>query len=73
MTLRGAAGEPRRMRVLLTGSSGWLGRYLASAIIGDRDYVAIQASAIVIAVLFATLNLLLDLIYVWLDPRIRLE
>jgi ABC-type dipeptide/oligopeptide/nickel transport system permease component len=50
-----------------------LGRYLANAIIGDRDYVAIQASAIVIAVLFATLNLLLDLVYVWLDPRIRLE
>jgi peptide/nickel transport system permease protein len=50
-----------------------LGRYLASAIIGDRDYVAIQACAIVIAVLFAALNLVLDLVYVWLDPRIRLQ
>jgi peptide/nickel transport system permease protein len=49
-----------------------LGSYLASAVIGDRDYVAIQAGAIVIAAMFVSLNLLLDLVYVWLDPRIRL-
>jgi peptide/nickel transport system permease protein len=50
-----------------------LGRYLADAIIGDKDYVAAQAAAIVIAVMFVSLNLLLDLLYVWLDPRIRFE
>jgi peptide/nickel transport system permease protein len=49
-----------------------LGRYLADALIGDRDYVAIQAAAIVIAAMFVTLNLILDVVYVWLDPRIRL-
>jgi len=49
-----------------------LGSYLANAVIGDRDYVAIQAAAIVIAAMFVTLNLILDLVYVWLDPRIRL-
>jgi len=49
-----------------------LGRYLASAVIGDRDYVAAQAAAIVIAAMFVSLNLALDILYVWLDPRIRL-
>jgi ABC-type dipeptide/oligopeptide/nickel transport system permease component len=49
-----------------------LGSYLANAVIGDRDYVAIQAAAIVIAAMFVTLNLILDLVYLWLDPRIRL-
>ena len=48
-----------------------LGSYLANAVIGDRDYVAIQAAAIVIAAMFVTLNLILDVVYVWLDPRIR--
>lgn len=49
-----------------------LGRYLANAVIGDKDFVAAQAAAIVIAALFVTLNLILDVVYVWLDPRIRL-
>jgi peptide/nickel transport system permease protein len=49
-----------------------LGSYLANAVIGDRDYVVIQAAAIVIAAMFVTLNLILDVVYVWLDPRIRL-
>ncbi len=49
-----------------------LGSYLASAVIGDRDYVAIQAAAIVIAAMFVSLNVVLDVLYVWLDPRIRL-
>lgn len=49
-----------------------LGRYLATAVIGDKDYVAAQAAAIVIAAMFAGLNLALDVLYVWLDPRIRL-
>lgn len=48
-----------------------LGRYLAQAILGDKDYVAAQAAAIVVALIFVTLNLLLDLVYAWLDPRIR--
>ena len=40
--------------------------------IGDKDYVAVQAAAIVIAAMFVSLNLVLDVVYVWLDPRIRL-
>jgi ABC-type dipeptide/oligopeptide/nickel transport system permease component len=48
-----------------------LGSYVTRAI-GDRDYVAIQGDAILIAAMFVTLNLILDVLYVWLDPRIRL-
>lgn len=50
-----------------------LGRYIADAVAHDRDYVAVQGAAIVIAMIFVSLNLLLDLVYVWLDPRIRLQ
>lgn len=50
-----------------------LGKYLADAVVNDKDYAVVQAGAIVIAALFALLNLLLDLVYMWLDPRIRLE
>lgn len=49
-----------------------LGTYILTAVLSDKDYVAVQASAIVICLLFVTINLLLDLIFVWLDPRIRL-
>lgn len=50
-----------------------VGRYLADAVIRDKDYVAVQAAAIVIATLFVSINLILDIVYVWLDPRIRLR
>jgi peptide/nickel transport system permease protein len=49
-----------------------LGQYIADAVVRDRDYVAVQAAAIVIAAIFVGLNLVLDIVYVWLDPRIRL-
>lgn len=49
-----------------------LGQYLASAVVADKDYVAVQAASIVIAAMFVTLNLVLDVVYFWLDPRIRL-
>jgi ABC-type dipeptide/oligopeptide/nickel transport system permease component len=48
-----------------------IGKYLADAVVNDKDYAVVQAGAIVIAALFALLNLLLDLVYMWLDPRIR--
>lgn len=48
-----------------------LGQYVAAAVVRDRDYVAVQAAAIFIAGMFVVLNLLLDLAYLWLDPRIR--
>ena len=48
-----------------------MGLYIKTAVVDDRDYAAAQAAAIVIAAVFVSLNLLLDLVYLWLDPRIR--
>jgi peptide/nickel transport system permease protein len=48
-----------------------LGQYVAAAVVRDHDYVAVQAGAVVIAALFVVLNLVLDLVYLFLDPRLR--
>jgi peptide/nickel transport system permease protein len=53
------------------GLSG-VGRILYDAITA-RDYGVVQAFTLVIAVFFVLLNLLVDLSYSYLDPRIRLE
>jgi peptide/nickel transport system permease protein len=47
-----------------------IGRYVVTAI-GARDYPVIQATVLVVAVLFVLINLIVDLIYVFLDPRIH--
>jgi peptide/nickel transport system permease protein len=36
-----------------------------------RDYTMIQAIIVIIGVAIVTINLLVDLLYAWLDPRIR--
>ncbi len=38
-----------------------------------RDYGIVQAFTVVIAVFFVALNLIVDISYAYLDPRIRLE
>jgi peptide/nickel transport system permease protein len=38
----------------------------------NRDYIMLQAVVLLAAVTFTTLNLIVDLSYVWLDPRTRL-
>lgn len=53
------------------GLSG-VGRTLYEAITA-RDYGIVQAFTVVIAVFFVIINLLVDLSYSYLDPRIRLE
>jgi peptide/nickel transport system permease protein len=47
-----------------------IGRYLVDAIT-HRDYPSIQALVFMISVLVVTVNLLVDIIYGFLDPRIR--
>jgi peptide/nickel transport system permease protein len=47
-----------------------MGRWLFSAI-GARDYTAVQAIAFVLAVTVVITNLLIDISYAYLDPRIR--
>jgi peptide/nickel transport system permease protein len=53
------------------GLSG-VGRTLYDAITA-RDYGIVQAFTVVIAVFFVALNLLVDISYAYLDPRIRLN
>lgn len=53
------------------GLSG-VGRILYDAITA-RDYGIVQAFTVVIAIFFVILNLLVDLSYGYLDPRIKLE
>lgn len=48
-----------------------VGREVITAI-NRRDFPVVQAAVFVIAVTFVLLNLLVDLIYTWLDPRVRL-
>jgi ABC-type dipeptide/oligopeptide/nickel transport system permease component len=41
--------------------------------INQRDYALVQATVLVVAVLFVATNTLVDVLYGWLDPRIRLS
>ncbi|MDY0093476.1 MAG: ABC transporter permease [Candidatus Vecturithrix sp.] len=49
-----------------------LGRYVVDSLMG-RDYNAVQACILIFAVIMAFINLIVDLIYVVLDPRIRVS
>jgi peptide/nickel transport system permease protein len=49
-----------------------VGRSVYEAITG-RDYVVIQAFTLVIAIGYVVINLLVDISYAYLDPRIRLR
>ncbi|MCA3593613.1 MAG: ABC transporter permease [Methylobacterium sp.] len=47
-----------------------LGRLVVSAIL-SKDYPLVQGCVLFLAVLYLTVNLLVDILYAWLDPRIR--
>ena len=51
---------------------GWpgVGREIVSAI-GSKDFYVVQAGVIMLALIFAGVNLLIDLTYSLIDPRIR--
>jgi peptide/nickel transport system permease protein len=49
-----------------------LGRYVVDSLMG-RDYAAVQGCILVFAAMMAVINLAVDLIYVLLDPRIRVN
>jgi ABC-type dipeptide/oligopeptide/nickel transport system permease component len=49
-----------------------VGRLLIQSI-NFRDYPMVQGCILLIAVTYVTMNLLTDLMYGWLDPRIRLR
>ena len=49
-----------------------LGREMFDAIIA-RDYPVVVGAVMWLALTFVTVNLLVDLLYAWLDPRIRYD
>jgi peptide/nickel transport system permease protein len=49
-----------------------VGRVAVNAI-SSRDYPIVQASVLVISTAFVLMNLLVDVLYAWLDPRIRVS
>lgn len=49
-----------------------LGRLLVDSVF-RRDYTVIQGCILVITLAFVLTNLLVDLLYAWLDPRVRLD
>ena len=50
-----------------------LGLYVKNAVVGETDYPAVQGAAVIIATMFVSINLLVDMLFVWLDPRIRVK
>ncbi len=49
-----------------------VGTFLVSSIFA-RDYSVVQAFTVIIALIFVTVNLIVDASYAYLDPRIRLQ
>lgn len=49
-----------------------LGQLLAEAIF-QREYLQVQGVVLFVAVAFVAINLCVDLLYVWLDPRVRVH
>lgn len=49
-----------------------MGRFLVDAIF-HRDYTSVQALVFVFAIFVLLVNLMVDLVYGWLDPRIRYQ
>lgn len=47
-----------------------VGRLVVQSVL-RRDYPVIQAAILLVATIYVVVNLLVDLIYVWVDPRIR--
>jgi ABC-type dipeptide/oligopeptide/nickel transport system permease component len=46
---------------------------LAVQAISSRDYPVVQADVLVISFAFVFMNLMVDILYAWLDPRIRVS
>ena len=49
-----------------------MGRLIVQAVPG-RDFPVIQAGVFVFAVIFVVINLLVDVLYTVVDPRVRLR
>jgi len=47
-----------------------IGRYAVGSI-KTLDFPAIMSVTVVLAVIFLAVNLLVDMLYAWLDPRVK--
>ena len=47
-----------------------LGKYMVDAL-NNRDYTAVQGGVLLIAITFSVMNLLVDIAYAFIDPRIK--
>jgi ABC-type dipeptide/oligopeptide/nickel transport system permease component len=48
-----------------------VGRFALQAVY-NRDFPVVQATVFLVAIIFLAINFLMDVLYTWLDPRIRL-
>ncbi len=49
-----------------------IGRYFVQGALG-RDYTLVMGTVVVIAIFIIVFNLIVDLLYAWLDPRVRYD
>jgi dipeptide transport system permease protein len=49
-----------------------VGSYALEALIAS-DYAPVQGFVLTMALLYVALNLLIDILYAWIDPRVRFE
>jgi oligopeptide transport system permease protein len=49
-----------------------IGRYFVQGALG-RDYTLVMGTVIVIAIFVIVFNLVVDVLYAWLDPRVRYD
>mgnify|MGYP002062908281 CR=1 FL=1 len=73
---RGFTARPRilgedRVQVEITPTPPGIGLLTIEAI-QTRDYPVVQACVLLISLTYVLVNLLTDLAYAWIDPRIRL-
>jgi glutathione transport system permease protein len=47
-----------------------MGRLLVDSVL-QRDYAVIQAVVVIVSIMVLVLNMVLDVLYAWLNPRIR--
>jgi peptide/nickel transport system permease protein len=51
---------------------GGMGQFIAGSVL-DKDYPVIQGGVLLFAVIFVLVNLLVDMLYAVIDPRIRVS
>ena len=73
LTIAGVlSGELLAGAVITETVFGWggVGRYVVNAIQG-RDYIVVQNVILIFAIIFLVVNLIVDVLYAFLNPRIR--